>query len=115
MEQQVVPTVQNAGGSQITLTPENAQLRMEVQSMQQQLVSTQMQANDALELQRRQAQTELDNQQAAFQVAQLRVTNEANASIAMVAGEADSVNVNNKIALQNASLRLQSESRQWIH
>ena len=65
VEQQVVPTVQNAGGPRTTITPEKAQLRMEVQSIQQQLVSTQMLANDALELQRRQAQTELDNQQAA--------------------------------------------------
>ena len=109
VEQQVVPTVQNAGGIQIT--PEKAQLRMEVQSMQQQLVSTQMLANDALELQRRKALIELENQQAAFQEAQLRVTNEVQTSMAMVAGEADSVNVNNRIALQNASLRLQSESQ----
>ena len=80
VEQQVVPA-QNAGGTRATITPEKAQLRMEVQSMQQQLVSTQMLANDAIELQRRQAQTELDNQQAAFLVAQLRVTNEVQASM----------------------------------
>lgn len=111
VEQQVVPTAQNAGGNQFIITPEKVQLRMEVQSMQQQLVSTQMLANNALELQRRQAQTELDNQQTAFQVAQLRVTKEAQASVAVVAGEADRVNVNHEIALKNASLRLQSESQ----
>ena len=110
VEQQVVPTVQNAGGPQI-ITPEKAQLKVEVQSLQQQLVSTQVLANDALELQRRQAQTELDNQQAAFHLAQLRVTSEVNASMAMVADEADSASVNNRIALQNASLRLQTESQ----
>ena len=59
VEQSVVPS---AGGSQTFITPEKAQLRMEVQSMQHELRSTQVQAHDALEMQMYQARLELDSQ-----------------------------------------------------
>ena len=105
LEQQLVHAAPSAGGSLPFITPEKAQLRMEVQSMHQQLISTQVQANDALEMQRHQARLELDSQRQ-------RVTTEAQASMAVVASEADRVNASNQIALHDAALRLQSESQE---
>ena len=101
----IVPAAQSAGGSHSFITPEKAQLRMEVQSLHQQLAGTQMQALDALEMQKHQARYELDSQRQ-------MVATEAQASMAVVASEAGRVQASNKVVLHDAALRLQSESQE---
>ena len=111
----------DAGGKPSNITPEKFQLRMEVQSLNQSLANTRLEAQQAIVSTQESARMALAHQLNAdrevcrveSQDAAHRAAAEVRASLSdEVAEEAERVNAINKNALQNASHRLQSESQE---